>query len=114
VARGGREERYFSAAERAALTRVSPDRRSEAIAACWTRKEAFVKARGQGVSLSFDSFDVSVPPAAPRPIATRPEPEEAARWTLAEVALAPGYTGTVAVEGEGWRVTQLVWPDDLP
>jgi 4'-phosphopantetheinyl transferase len=108
-----REDSHFSAAERAALANLPPDSRAAAIAACWTRKEAFVKARGEGVSLAFESFDVSVPTAAPRLIATRPDPDEASRWTLAEIAVPEEYTGTVAIEGEGWRITPRVWPDDL-
>jgi 4'-phosphopantetheinyl transferase len=108
-----REDSRFSAAERAALANTHPDSRAAAIAACWTRKEAFVKARGLGVSLAFESFDVSVPPEAPRLIATRPDPDEAARWTLAEIAVPEGYTGTVAIKGEGWRIMPRVWPDDL-
>lgn len=52
--------RFFSASEREAFARVDPTDRSDVFLRCWTRKEAYVKALGAGLSMSLDSFDVTV------------------------------------------------------
>ncbi|HEY7499939.1 MAG TPA: 4'-phosphopantetheinyl transferase superfamily protein [Vicinamibacterales bacterium] len=108
------ESAYFSPVERDSLGRLAPDRRAEAIAVCWTRKEAFIKAHGEGLSFPLDAFDVSVHPDPPRVLATRPDRDEAARWSLYDLAMgssagAATFVGTVAVEGQGWTITRLEW-----
>jgi 4'-phosphopantetheinyl transferase len=98
-------ERFFSARERAALRALPPDVRRRAFFTCWTRKEAYVKAQGQGLSLPLDSFDVSVVPGErARLLATRDDPGEAARWVLRDLAPGPGYVAALAVEGAGWEL----------
>ena len=64
----GLAERYFSTAEVAALRATPSDQRQLAFLACWTRKEAFVKAVGEGLNYPLKSFDVSVSPHAPAAI----------------------------------------------
>jgi 4'-phosphopantetheinyl transferase len=98
-------ERFFSAREKEALQALPPDVRRRAFFACWTRKEAYVKARGQGLSLPLDRFDVSVTPGGGAMLlATRDEPRQAARWVLRDLAPGPGYAAALAVEGSGWRL----------
>jgi 4'-phosphopantetheinyl transferase len=58
-------ERFFSAAEAAAYRAMPAGRRRLAFLACWTRKEAFVKALGEGLSHPLDAFDVTVDPDEP-------------------------------------------------
>ena len=95
--------RFFSASEREALARLPGPERRTAFFACWTQKEAFVKARGEGLTLPLDAFDVSIhAPGGLR--ATRPEADEASRWWMESVAPAPGYAGAVCVEAAGPRV----------
>jgi 4'-phosphopantetheinyl transferase len=60
---------FFSPGEAAALRAISPDRRSLAFLACWTRKEAFIKAVGFGLSIPLDAFDVTIEPDAEARIA---------------------------------------------
>jgi 4'-phosphopantetheinyl transferase len=100
---------YFSPFEREQLERLPPEQRLEAAAICWTRKEAFIKALGEGLSFPLDAFDVSVHPDPPRLVATRPDRGEAARWSLYDLAVAPASVGTVAVEGRGWTIKRLEW-----
>jgi 4'-phosphopantetheinyl transferase len=97
--------RYFSSYERDAIHALSPESRRQAFYVCWTRKEAYIKAHGEGLSLPLDQFDVSVTPDEPaRLLATRGGLEGAEAWTLQHLAPAPGYLGALAVGGQGWRL----------
>jgi 4'-phosphopantetheinyl transferase len=93
---------FFSPNERRDLEMLTGRARIEAFFECWTRKEAYVKARGEGLSLPLDQFDVSLRPGEPaRLIATRLDPAEAQRWQLSGLDVADGYKAALAVEGEG-------------
>jgi 4'-phosphopantetheinyl transferase len=90
---------YFSPAEIAELETVPAEQKETAFFACWTRKEAFIKAKGLGLSLPLDSFDVSLTPDEPSILrAVRPQPQEATRWTLLSLDVAPRHAGAMAVE----------------
>jgi 4'-phosphopantetheinyl transferase len=104
-------ERFFSPRERAALATLEPSRQIDCFFACWTRKEAYIKAHGEGLSLPLDGFDVSLLPAEePRLLETRPEPAEAQRWVLRELDVGPGYRAALAVEGAAWHLRTWDWP----
>jgi 4'-phosphopantetheinyl transferase len=99
--------RFFSPREAAALLSLPSALRPQAFLACWARKEAYVKARGGGLSIPLDSFSVSLLPGEPAALL---EPAgEAARWSLLALDPAPGYVACVAVEGKGWRVRRWQW-----
>jgi 4'-phosphopantetheinyl transferase len=92
--------RYFSPREVAALQALDADARQEAFFACWTRKEAYLKARGDGLSFPLDQFDVSLAPEAPAALlSVRGDPEEASRWSLQDLRPGPGYVAALAVAG---------------
>ncbi|MBK7782588.1 MAG: SUMF1/EgtB/PvdO family nonheme iron enzyme [Ardenticatenia bacterium] len=93
-------ERYFAAPERADLARMAGTAaEATTFFNCWTRKEAFVKAQGQGLAWPLDSFAVScLPGEAARLTWCREGAAEAARWQLAELAAGDGYVGAVVVE----------------
>ena len=94
-------ERFFSPAEADAIAALPAHQRSEAFFSCWTRKEAWIKARGQGFSIALNSFEVSLAPGEPaRLLATRPDPAEASRWSLAALDCQPGYAAALAIAGE--------------
>jgi len=89
--------RFFSPREVNELMALPPQSHQTAFFNCWSRKEAYIKAQGFGLSLPLDSFDVSLDgPAILR--ATRPDPTEAARWTLLDLQVEAGYTAAVAVK----------------
>lgn len=91
-------ERFFSKRERDELKRLTRDQLRAGFFRCWTRKEAYVKARGEGLSLPLHQFDVSVAPGESRALlATRPDPSEASRWILCDVPTQPGYAAALAV-----------------
>ena len=98
-------ERFFSPLERAALAALPETLRTNAFFDCWTRKEAYIKARGEGLSLPLNGFDVSFLPGEPAQLlATRPDAAEASRWRLRELDVADGYKAALAVEGAQWRL----------
>jgi len=103
--------RFFSAAEAATLERLPAAEFGEAFWRCWTRKEAYVKARGDGLSLPLDSFDVSLE-ARGRSLllATRPDAGEAHRWQLLDVRIGPGYAAALAVGGRVGRLRCVGFP----
>ncbi|MCC6862392.1 MAG: 4'-phosphopantetheinyl transferase superfamily protein [Bryobacterales bacterium] len=107
-------ERFFSPHEVEALRALPEERRFEAFFHCWTRKEAFIKARGEGFSHPLDSFDVSLVPGEPaRLLATRPDAAEASRWSLAELPVPSGYTAALAVEGTSFQLAIYDWPGTI-
>jgi 4'-phosphopantetheinyl transferase len=100
----------FSPAERDALGGVAGPQRLEAAFAGWTRKEAFLKARGDGLARPLDSFDVAlVPGEAVRLLRVEGAPEAPERYTLRAVRPAPGYVGAVAVENRDAAVRWRPW-----
>jgi 4'-phosphopantetheinyl transferase len=105
-------ERLFSRREVAMLRKLPTEVQHQAFFHCWTRKEAYIKARGEGLSLPLDQFEMSLAPGEPAALlGTRPDPSEASRWSLHELTLAPGYVAALAVERHGWRLTCWQWPD---
>ena len=91
-------ERFFSERERQALRPLRGDELQAAFFRCWTRKEAYIKAKGEGLSLPLHQFDVSIAEGDQAALlVTRPDPEEAARWTVRDVPFGPGYAAAVAV-----------------
>jgi 4'-phosphopantetheinyl transferase len=104
--------RFFSAAEVVALQAAPADRVPRAFLTCWTRKEAFVKAIGLGVTMPLADFDVTVAPEEPPALlATRPDPALAGRWSMRAVDVGAGYLCTVVVESpvQAVRVFDHVW-----
>jgi 4'-phosphopantetheinyl transferase len=98
-------ERFFSPRETATLGSLPPELQPEAFFNCWTRKEAYIKARGEGLSLALDGFEVSLIPGERAALLNvRDDPEETARWSLRELSVGPGYAAALAVEGHDWRL----------
>jgi len=105
---------FFSARENAVLHSLPKNQKSEAFYNCWTRKEAYLKATGEGLFRPLDQFDVSLAPGEPaRLLHVDRDPQETARWSLQ--ALRPGndYIAAVVVQGHGWRLTCWQWPDRI-
>jgi 4'-phosphopantetheinyl transferase len=92
--------RYFSSVEVSELLALPLEQRTIGFFNCWTRKEAYIKARGLGLSLPLDSFDVSLSPDQPALLrATRPNANDAAQWTVLSLPIGSGYAGAIAVRG---------------
>jgi 4'-phosphopantetheinyl transferase len=93
--------RFFSLAEQQMLRNTPREERGAGFFRCWTRKEAYIKAIGHGLSQPLSEFDVSLAPKQISALlATRPDPSEADRWLLRDLPVAAGYVGAVAVEAD--------------
>src|ERR1700691_1568203 len=88
----GIARRFFSPAEQKQLAALPVEKRADGFFRCWTRKEAYIKATGDGLSLPLTQFDVALEPGESNALlATRPDSSEAGRWQLREVTGGPGY-----------------------
>jgi 4'-phosphopantetheinyl transferase len=104
-------EKFFSPREVAELFGLPESLQCRAFFNCWTRKEAYIKARGMGLSLPLDQFDVSLLPGEPAELLhTSGDPTEASRWCLQELNAGAGYAAALAVAGSGWRLRCWQWP----
>jgi 4'-phosphopantetheinyl transferase len=113
----GVAERFFSRAENEALARRHARERTIACHRCWCRKEAYVKARGEGLMVALDSFDVAVDHAGAGAtsllLATRPNTADALAWDLRDLDVGPGYVAALAIEGRIARVRYVVHPEGV-
>ena len=95
-------DRCFSPVERALFHALPANDQLEAFFNCWTRKEAFLKALGDGLARPLGSFDVSLTPGQPaKLLQVTGDSREASRWTLWGFSVMPGTVAAVAVEGKG-------------
>jgi len=102
--------RFFSPNEINELMVLPPDLRTTGFFNCWSRKEAYIKAQGLGLSLPLDSFDVSLAPGEPAILrAIRPNPDEATCWTLVSLQVESGYAGAVAIEEQNLEIRLWDW-----
>jgi 4'-phosphopantetheinyl transferase len=98
-------ERFFSESERKVLRGIPGPRKEEAFFNCWTRKEAYLKAVGEGLAAPLDSFDVTLAPGEPpRMLTLEGDAARAARWFFHHLLPAEQYVGAVAVDGGEWEV----------
>jgi 4'-phosphopantetheinyl transferase len=98
-------ERFFSESERRVLRGIPGRAKELAFFNCWTRKEAYLKAVGEGLAAPLDSFDVTLAPDdPPRMLTLEGNPERAARWFFHHLVPAEQYVGAVAIEGGAWEV----------
>jgi len=103
-------ERFFSLRERAGLQAL-PDRlRVPGFFACWTRKEAFLKATGDGLSFSLADFSVTThPDLDPELEEINGNTEAGKLWFLADLSVVDGYRATVALALSNSRLETYAW-----
>jgi 4'-phosphopantetheinyl transferase len=103
-------ERFFSPAEAASLRSLPPEARLAAFLAGWTQKEAYSKARGEGLRRPLDQFAVVIVPGQPAALLyDQSDPQAASRWSLRALDVGPAYTAAVAAEGQQWHLRQCLW-----
>jgi 4'-phosphopantetheinyl transferase len=103
-------ERFFSAREKADWRALPESQRKAAFFHGWTRKEAFVKASGDGLAYPLDGFDVTLAPDGPaRLLRIAGKAGEATRWSLQDVRSNSGFAAALAVRGRVGNVTCRRW-----
>ena len=102
--------RFFTRAENEALARLSGDELVRGFYGCWTCKEAFVKAMGEGLSFELDRVEVAVHPEPAGVLSVDGDAAGAAHWTMEAVEAGPGYAAAVAVDSPGAEVVVRDWP----
>jgi 4'-phosphopantetheinyl transferase len=95
--------RFFSPGEWAAIEAMRPEERIDAFFRCWTRKEAYIKATGDGLSYPLNKFDVSVTGPA-QMLSVEGDLAEASLWSMHDIALPEGYFGALAFRGTGFDI----------
>lgn len=97
--------RYFSARELAELRALPPDLHAEGFFLCWTRKEAYVKARGVGLQIPLDSFSVSLTPGRLETL----ESADSEQWEIRSLRPGTGFVGAIVAERPIGRLYQFDW-----
>ena len=91
--------RFFSPHEVAAFNALPDELRVAAFFRCWSRKEAYIKAIGRGLSQPLDGFDVTLAPETP-PALLRAGEDDASRWSLSDIEVGGDYAAALVVEGQ--------------
>jgi 4'-phosphopantetheinyl transferase len=103
-------KRFFSPEECARLERLPPSTRVDAFFDCWTRKEAYIKARGGGLSIPLDSFEVAFAPGEkPALLQVKGSHDEPSQWRFHALYPGAGYKSALAVEGNDHQLRLWEW-----
>lgn len=102
-------KQFFSPLEYKALMALPGEAQTDAFFNCWTRKEAYLKAGGQGLSEPLDRFDVSIGEMAEL-LRIGNIPEEHRQWNLTALFPAQGYKAALAVRTVGLQIRRWKWP----
>jgi len=109
-------DRFFSQPEAAWLRSQPVSERHSAFFACWTAKEAYIKAHGEGLSFPLSAFSViprhhgSGAQLEPLQLNVLSEAKDSATWSMWQVGLSPELRAALAVEGNSCQVRVARWP----
>ena len=107
-------ERWFSPAEWAGMSALAPGMRMEAFFHIWTQKEAFLKARGEGLYLQLSDFSVSVDPKkVDSLLSINCASEDASHWKMVSHVPEPGWRLAVCLHAEMTPIVRWYMPDQV-
>ncbi|MEM8529462.1 MAG: 4'-phosphopantetheinyl transferase superfamily protein [Chloroflexota bacterium] len=105
-------EHFFSKREYQQLCALPHEAKKRAFFTCWTRKEAYIKACGDGLSYPLDQFAVSfVPEDMTQPLEVYNDPQETARWSVCALQTEADYVAAIIAEGHEWQLMCWRWPE---
>jgi 4'-phosphopantetheinyl transferase len=106
--------RYFASEEFQVFRQLPSQMRQAAFFTCWTRKESFIKAIGEGLSYPLDRFCVTFTPGEPaRLLHIDGNVQAASRWSLYSLQPGNGYVAAMVVEGQDHLITCFHWAHTL-
>lgn len=104
-------ERFFSGIESSILCSLPQEEQESAFYACWTRKEAYLKAIGTGLATPLNAFVVSLLPGDPPALLSQAlDPSETGRWNFTEIHVPEGYRAALATLWKEPAVVMREWP----
>ncbi len=104
----------FSGREQAELAEIPEDDKAEAFLRGWTRKEAFVKGCGAGLSLDLNAFDVPLGRLEnPSPVQLSNKQKQSDVWWLCPIDPIADFVAALTVNGAPLRVIANRWIDGL-
>lgn len=107
-------EKFFSPLENSVLLSLPEHLQPRAFFTCWTRKEAYIKAVGKGLSIPLNQFDVTIAPGEPAALLKVEEnPEKASRWSLMELIPCSDMVAAVAVAGDCSKLHCWQWTGEF-
>lgn len=105
-------ERFFSQRESGLFRQLPEDQKPTAFFHLWTRKEAWLKATGEGIAHSLNLVEVSFLPGEPARLLHLPVPlAGTVPWTLQHLAPAPGFAGALAIAAQEARLQCWRWEE---
>ncbi len=106
----GISKRYFSPREYEDLRALPEDQKKYGFFNCWTRKEAFIKAKGTSLASSIRSLGVSLTPGESAALLEYlPDSDEIGKWSLIDLNVATDYAAALVVEGQGVELSVRQW-----
>lgn len=102
--------KFFSTKENAMLRSLPHNLQPKAFFTCWTRKEAYIKATGKGLSIPLNQFEVSLLPGEPAVLLSiQGDIEAASHWLLQDLNPSPNYVAALAVQKHNWQLKYWTW-----
>ena len=92
-------DHFFSEIEKEEFKTIPEKKKQEAFYTCWTRKEAYIKARGKGLSIPLDCFSVTLSPGCPARLIKADKDSEVSQWYMKDVFVASGFAAAAVVSG---------------
>src|SRR5437764_772597 len=107
--------KFFWPRASAMLNALAGEHKLEAFFNCWTRKEAYLKATGEGIADALAQIEVSLAPGpAAQLLHVAGDARVASSWSLHPLAPTPGFTGAVAVKARDLKLACWRWPENFP